>query len=572
MNKCNIPFAVYLKENILSFSLNVNKIMVEIGCVRSEKEQNSTLHLANFCNENKIHFITVDVDPDNINIAKKILTTINPNFEAIVSRGEDFLQEFANKNIEIDFLYLDGFDFYHQYHTVERKNKYKKYLNLEISNENCWIMHLECVKACKMAKNGIICINNVYNEYSEKGKLAIPYLLDNNYHINSLQYECAILSKNNINNIKINNLPDLTKYTIILLGYKNIYNGGSRHTNWYPWNRFQEVFETLNYEIKWFSLNDFLKWNDKSTRRIFICWNDPTSVELINTGSITKYDIILQKLTSLGKGMDNINWGDDPKTYFKNWKWPLYKTVEHLFDLGFNIYGFGCKTITKPFQEKYRICEKLKERIFWITWGSTVYNQQEIKNCKPIIDNFKYDIGYVGSKWGSIGRGNIDQWNNFIEPLLQNKSVSLWGSGLQGQISDENTKVILKESKLCPIIHAPSWIAECGIQDRFYTVFTSGRFGVVDNEGIYDLFNTDDVVCELTPEKYIEKSLYYMNNPKEQFPYIEKVQNKIKEKYNFYDMWKNIIESIKQKEYNIDDSDFNNILKDVKNIKSSFVL
>jgi hypothetical protein len=62
-----------------------------------------------------------------------------------------------------------------------------------------------------------------------------------------------------------------------------------------------------------------------------------------------------------------------------------------------------------------------------------------------------------------------------------------------------------------------------------------------------------------------------MNNPKEQFPYIEKVQKKIKEKYNFYDMWQNIIESVKEKEYNIDDSDFNNILKEVENIKSSFV-
>ena len=563
-----IPFAVYLKENIFDVS---NKIMVEIGTVRAENEQNSTLHLATFCNENKIHFITVDVDPDNIMFAKKILTQINPTFEAVVSRGEDFLQTLANKNIEIDFLYLDGFDFYHQHHTQERKDKYNKYLNLEISNENCWNMHLECVKVCKMSKNGIICINNIYDGYNAKGKLAIPYLLDNHYHLNSLQNECAILSKHKNSENSIVKIPILTKYTVILLGYKEIWNGGGRHTNWYPWNRFQEVFKTLNYEIKWFSLHEFLQWNDKSTRRIFICWNDPTSIELIKTGYITKYDIILQKLTSLGKGMENINWGDDPKNYFKNWKWPLYKTVEHLFELGFNIYGFGCKTITEPFNEKHRICEKLKDRIFWITWGSTVYNQEEIKNCEPVIDNFKYDIGYVGSKWGQVGRGNIDQWNNFIEPLLQNNVVSLWGSGLQGQISDEHTKVILKESKLCPIIHAPSWVAECGIQDRFYTVFTSGRFGVVDNEGVYDLFDTDDVVCEVDPKKYVEKSLYYMNNPKEQFPYIEKVQKKIKEKYNFYDMWQNIIESVKEKEYNIDDSDFNNILKEVENIKSSFV-
>jgi hypothetical protein len=320
------------------------------------------------------------------------------------------------------------------------------------------------------------------------------------------------------------------------------------------------------------SFNDFIKWDDRTTRRIFICWNDPTSVELIKSNCVTKNDIILQKLTSLGKGMNNVNWGDDPKTYFKDWSWPLYKTVEHLYDKGFNVYGFGCKTFTEPFPEKDRICNKLKDRIFWITWGSTVYNQKEVADCKPVMDNFKYDVGYVGSKWGKAGRGNTDQWCKFIKPLLTDKVVSLWGSGLQGQISNEQTKVILSESKICPIIHAPSWVAERGIQDRFYTVFTTGRFGVVDNEGVYDLFDTDEVVCEVDPEKYVEKSLYYMDNVKEQFPYIEKVQKKIKEKYNFYDMWENIIESVKKVEYNIDDSDFATISKEVSKIKNSFVM
>jgi hypothetical protein len=444
-------------------------------------------------------------------------------------------------------------------------------------------MHLECVRNCNLLNTGIICINNVIDDkYTGKGKLAIPYLLENNYKLNLLANDCAfiinklhdkkvILYNMNISNIQENIIKKTNKFTIILLGYTS-YSNTVRHTNWYPWNRFMDVFKTLDYEAKWMSFNEFKQWNDISTRRIFICWNDPTSVELIKSGCVNKDDIILQKLTSLGKGMENINWGNDPKTYFKNWSWPLYKTVEHLYDLGFNIYGFGCKTITEPFPEKDRICKKLKDRIFWITWGSTAYNNEEIQNCKPMMDNFKYDIAYVGSIWGREGRGNTDQWDNFIEPLLPEKIVSLWGSGLQGQISDEKMKDVLKEAKLCPIIHAPSWVAERGIQDRFYTVFTSGRFGVVDNEGVYDLFDSDDVVCELNPEKYVEKSLYYLENTKEQFPYIERVQKKIKEKYNFYTMWENIISTVKDIEYNIDDSDFTNLVREVNTIKNAFVM
>jgi len=195
-----IPFINYIKN--IDDNLK-NKTLVEIGCTRSEKEQDSTLHLANFCNENNMKFITVDVNPEYIEYNKKRLNKINPTFEAIVSKGEDFLEKYESK---IDFLYLDGFDFYHEYHLQERKDNYKKYLNQEITNENCWNMHLECVKKYNLLNTGIICINNVMDDkYTGKGKLAIPYLLENNYKLNLLDNDCAFL---------INKLNDKKSYTI----------------------------------------------------------------------------------------------------------------------------------------------------------------------------------------------------------------------------------------------------------------------------------------------------------------------------------------------------------------------
>ena len=84
--------------------------------------------------------------------------------------------------------------------------------------------------------------------------------------------------------------------------------------------------------------------------------------------------------------------------------------------------------------------------------------------------------------------------------------------------------------------------------------------GVVDNPGVYDLFNSDEVVCEYDSEKYIQKSNYYIKNVKEQFPFIEKVQKKIKTKYNFYKIWKNILLKITKDEYKIDEDEFNSII------------
>jgi hypothetical protein len=248
--------------------------------------------------------------------------------------------------------------------------------------------------------------------------------------------------------------------------------------------------------------------------------------------------------------MEKVNWGNDPKTFFKEWNWPIYQTVEYLLDQGINIYAFGCHSHSEDFPEKQRIVKKLekKGRLFWINWGSTVFNYDEIMNCKPIIDGFTYDMGYVGSKWGITGRGNTDQWNNYIQPILNTTptiKTAFHGFGFPGgMIPDEQTKEELRKCKICPILHAPSWVAEKGIQDRFYTVFTAGRFGVVDNLGVYDFFTPDEVVCETDPIKYIERTKYFMEHPEEQIPYIEKVQAKIRTKYNLYVQWDNILTKI----------------------------
>lgn len=363
------------------------------------------------------------------------------------------------------------------------------------------------------------------------------------------------------------------KYIITLLGYRPTNN--QVHTNFFPWSKFMELFEYLGYQTEWGNISDLEPTKTNTKRRVYICWNEPTSLELYLSGYVKKDDIVFQKLTSLGKGDETANWGKDPLNYFINAEWKLYKMVENLFDIGLNIYAFGCYTITEPFPQKHRIVEKLKQknRIFWLNWGSTVYNKQELEEARPIMDNFKYNVAYVGSLWGTQGRGNVDQFTNFLQPLLKkydgNLTNAIFGSGLGGMITNEQCKTVLQQAKLCPIIHSPSWNAEQGLQDRFYTVFASGRFGVVDNRGVDAFFTEDEVVCETEPEKYIQKSLYYLKNTQEQFPYIEKTLNKIKTKYNFYIQWEQILNTVLpiHAEQTVDPQDYREMLDWIEDYK-----
>ena len=353
------------------------------------------------------------------------------------------------------------------------------------------------------------------------------------------------------NNIYVKELPDfnindsLKDFTITLLGYTKIKEDGTRHTNWFPWNRFKDVYETIGYKCEWTSLEK-LERNDE--KRLFITWNEPTSLELYQSGKVNEKDIIFQKLTSLGKGMDDVNWTENPKKWCEEWEWPLYKNVENLYDKGVNIYGFGCKTEIDSFPEKKRICEKLKDRIHWITWGGTPFDWEQIKNCKPKMNNLNEDINFVGSKWGKVGRGNIDAWEKYIEPFESDTckyKFNQYGGIGNKMVSDAEMVKLLQKSKLCPIIHAPSWQVERGVQDRFYTVFLSGRFGICDNLGAIDIFG-DEIkdICTEDPDEYHKNSIYYLEHPDKQIKYIEIIQKKIKEEYNFYRQWERVLNSI----------------------------
>ena len=398
----------------------------------------------------------------------------------------------------------------------------------------------DCNPSYENRKHKVIMTKNMNIEchFSDK---SIVYDYLKQMDIKSIDMDKLEMVRKKSDDFSVN--KNIKDYIITLLGYTNIKDNGDRHTNWFPWNRFKDVYETIGYECEWIGL-DKLERNDE--KRIFVTWNEPTSLELYQSDKYRKHDIIFQKLTSLGKGMEKENWTENPKEWCKTWTWPMYKMLENLYDKGINIYGFGCRTEYKNFPEKKRICEKLKNRIFWMSWGGTPFNWNQIKNAKPHMENLTEDITFVGSKWGKIGRGNVDAWEKYLTPLENSKHKFFQYGGIGNKLVSDNEMIkLLQKSKLCPIIHAPSWQAEKGIQDRFYSVFLSGRFGICDNMGAIEIFGEDITeICTENPKEYNKKSLYYLEHFDKQLKYIMLVQNKMKTGCNFYTQWENILNTI----------------------------
>lgn len=326
---------------------------------------------------------------------------------------------------------------------------------------------------------------------------------------------------------------------VVLLGYTH-----RSHTNWYPWNRFIHTFRELGLDCVWTEVSNFKREKNKSY--VFVCWNTPDVLEMIQKGMLTKEDVIYQKVTSMTGRDSNVNWGENPHEFYKNWKWPAYQMCVDVLKQGYNLYAFGCRTSYEEYSIKKQLVNELGKRLIMIPWTTCMYSYDELQKQKPIITNFEYDSCFVGSIWGKVGRGNIDSVQRYLQPVLsESEKIYLAGMGTQnGPISNEEHISFIKKSKLCPIINASSWRAERGVQDRFWTVFASGRFGVVDTEGVYDFYNKDEVVCATDPEEYIDKSLYYMKNIDKQIPFIEKIQKRIKEEYNWNNNFKKIFKDI----------------------------
>ncbi|AYE88258.1 hypothetical protein B5M07_18775 (plasmid) [Sulfitobacter sp. D7] len=175
------------------------KLLVEIGTTRElVPGQGSTQKLAQFCLQNGLDFLTVDMDPRNTRNAARMFFHQGLPFRAICAKGEDFLKQYDGV---IDYIFLDAYDFDHGNHSEVRQDRYVKFLGSRIDEIACHEMHLLCAKELKekLAPDGLICFDDTWvsieGTWSAKGTLAMPYLLENGFTVISAKNNAALLRR-----------------------------------------------------------------------------------------------------------------------------------------------------------------------------------------------------------------------------------------------------------------------------------------------------------------------------------------------------------------------------------------
>ncbi|MEZ5917541.1 MAG: glycosyltransferase [Parvularculaceae bacterium] len=163
------------------------RLLIEIGATREHHlNQKSTEKLAIFTALTGMKLVTVDMDPVNIEGVSNVLPFLNPEAIAIAQKGEDFL---AAHEGELDYVYLDAFDFDHAHHSDARRKRYQEVLGTDINDQECWKMHYACAVSIveKMRTGGIVVFDDTWAEdaggYGGKGKTAMPFLLENGFDI-----------------------------------------------------------------------------------------------------------------------------------------------------------------------------------------------------------------------------------------------------------------------------------------------------------------------------------------------------------------------------------------------------
>lgn len=172
--------------------------MVEIGTTRENVPgQGSTRKLAEFCRHEGLDFVTVDMDPHNTHVAQRMFERLSMDFEAVAMKGEDYLRD---RQAQVDFAFLDAYDFDHGQHSDLRQSRYVKFLGSRIDEEACHRMHLECAQSLVrlLSAHGVICVDDTWFEdghWTAKGTLAVPYLLEYGFEIIDARNRAALLKR-----------------------------------------------------------------------------------------------------------------------------------------------------------------------------------------------------------------------------------------------------------------------------------------------------------------------------------------------------------------------------------------
>lgn len=157
------------------------KILVETGTARDGDRNfvgdgGSTIIFADWATQNEALLYSVDIDPSAIENAKNVTTVYADHIQFVCDNSIKFLNKFEK---QIDFLYLDSFDF--------------DFGNPSTSQ----VHHLKEIIAAypKLHKNSIVMIDDCDLPQGGKGALVIEYLTARGWEIFQNGYQIIMLQR-----------------------------------------------------------------------------------------------------------------------------------------------------------------------------------------------------------------------------------------------------------------------------------------------------------------------------------------------------------------------------------------
>jgi len=189
----------------------------------------------------------------------------------------------------------------------------------------------------------------------------------------------------------------------------------------------------------------------------------------------------------------------------------------------------------------------------WIDAGIPVYS---LPNAADIfmytngqkLPEFECDISFLGGYWNYKAQ-TIDK---YLLPICDKYHTKIFGglgwpvSQYCGTIPDEQVKNLFSSSKICINLHEPhSLDFGFDVNERTMKISSCRCFSINNYvEGLYKMYG-DRLVYAKTPEEFHDLISYYIKNPDERLPYIEKAYNHTLKYHTYFERVKDILDRLK---------------------------
>ena len=170
--------------DILEQTYNHPITIVETGCIRNTTDESkfgdgwSTLNWDYYAKKTDSKVYVVDIDENHLRKSKEVV----PSSEYVTYTKDDSINYLKNFSKKIDLLFLDSYDYCGDEENIRKCHEHS--LNEIIAawdklNDKCFVL-----------------IDDIFNnEWEGKGKLSVPYLINNGFEVVYYQDSQVLLKR-----------------------------------------------------------------------------------------------------------------------------------------------------------------------------------------------------------------------------------------------------------------------------------------------------------------------------------------------------------------------------------------